>query len=140
MKVIISGSRDLDDWDWFKNKMEYEIFDFNDVEFVSGGCSDAKNGKLTFTRDDGRKIYGVDGMAERYAKEFGVKIKIFDADWDKFGRAAGPIRNTDMAIYARSPYGLCLCFSRNNSKGTADMAFKAKKWGLTAKKFDYENK
>ena len=55
---------------------------FEITEVVSGGAS------------------GVDALGERYAKENGIPLRIFPADWAKHGNAAGPIRNKEMANYA----------------------------------------
>ena len=43
---------------------------------------------------------GVDSAGENWANEYSVAIKRFHADWDAHGRAAGPIRNKEMARYA----------------------------------------
>jgi hypothetical protein len=42
----------------------------------------------------------VDLAGEDWAARHGVPVKLFPADWDKLGRAAGPIRNRQMAEYA----------------------------------------
>lgn len=47
---------------------------------VSGGCE--KGGDL---------------FAELIARKFGTTITIHHADWDEYGKAAGPIRNTKIA-------------------------------------------
>lgn len=36
---------------------------------------------------------GADSLAERYAQENGLEMVIYYPDWEKHGRAAGPIRN-----------------------------------------------
>jgi len=43
---------------------------------------------------------GIDKEGEDYAYAHGIPVKRFPADWDKHGKAAGPIRNRDMAKYA----------------------------------------
>lgn len=40
---------------------------------------------------------GLDSLAHEWAKAHDVQIETYDADWDKHGRAAGPIRNAKMA-------------------------------------------
>lgn len=42
---------------------------------------------------------GVDRAGERFASEFIITLKQFPADWDKYGKAAGHIRNKEMANY-----------------------------------------
>ncbi len=43
---------------------------------------------------------GVDFLAELYAKKKSLKFTEFKADWDKLGKRAGFVRNTQMADYA----------------------------------------
>ncbi len=80
MKVIIAGSRQIEDFDILKKIIN--DMDWNITEVVSGGCR------------------GVDEMGEKWAKDNGVDIKIFHADWAKYGREAGELRNREMAEYA----------------------------------------
>ena len=41
---------------------------------------------------------GADNIALSWAEDFNIKYKRFDADWDKYGKAAGPIRNKEMLL------------------------------------------
>lgn len=43
---------------------------------------------------------GVDSSGWAFAYQYDVPIRHFPADWDKHGKAAGPIRNKEMAQYA----------------------------------------
>ena len=54
-----------------------------DVEIVTGGCPS-----------------GADAIAARYARARRLPLRVFPARWAKYGRAAGPIRNEEMALYA----------------------------------------
>ena len=111
MKVIIAGSRGIDDY----GLVEQAILasGFNITEVVSGGC------------------HGVDKLGERWAKENIVPVKIFPADWSK-GKSAGPIRNGQMASYADA----LIAIWANNSKGTANMIDQAENNGLLVYVFD----
>ena len=60
---------------------------------------------------------GIDTAAVVYARNAGLTIKGFRADWDKFGRAAGKIRNKQMAMYADQGLGL----QWGDSPGTSHM-------------------
>ena len=66
---------------------------------------------------------GVDKSCEAVAKRCGIHFSPFYADWDKYVRAAGPIRNQHMLdtcapqVAIRFPGG----------KGTADMMKRCKK-------------
>lgn len=54
------------------------------------------------------------------------KLKIFPADWDKYGRRAGPIRNREMAEYADA----LLAYWDGKSRGTKNMIEEARARGL----------
>ena len=71
-------------------------------EIVSGGAS------------------GVDAMAERFANENGIAVKVYNADWKKYGRGAGPVRNKEMAEYVGEK-GALIVFWDHKSKGTGSM-------------------
>ncbi|WP_049912962.1 SLOG family protein [Halococcus thailandensis] len=60
---------------------------------------------------------GVDQLGEDWAGEHDVPVKRFPADWDTHGRAAGPIRNEEMAKYADALVAIHV----DESAGTADM-------------------
>jgi hypothetical protein len=40
---------------------------------------------------------GADALALKWAKQKSVSHHIYPADWDKYGKQAGPIRNAQMA-------------------------------------------
>lgn len=68
---------------------------------------------------------GTDAIGERYAKENGFEIEKYPADWEKYGKSAGPRRNEQMAKI--SDY--IICFWDGKSKGTNSMIGYAKKYG-----------
>jgi hypothetical protein len=39
---------------------------------------------------------GADTLAGNWALKYDVRVKVYKADWAKFGKAAGPIRNNEM--------------------------------------------
>ena len=83
MKVIVAGSRDFKDYALLKEFLDkLVIFRSGFTEIVSGTAS------------------GADKLGERYAQEHNLAIKRFPADWEKYGKAAGHIRNRQMAEYA----------------------------------------
>ncbi|MCR5105611.1 MAG: DUF2493 domain-containing protein [Eubacterium sp.] len=113
MKVVIAGLRGFNDYEIFKVKME-QLFQDNEIdvtEIVSGGAS------------------GVDAMAERYANEKRISVKVFNADWKKYGRGAGPVRNKEMAEYVGEK-GALIAFWDYKSKGTGSMIKIAEKMNL----------
>lgn len=60
---------------------------------------------------------GADALGAQFAKENNVKLYAMPADWDKYGKRAGFMRNSDMGNFAD---GL-LAFWDGKSKGTAHM-------------------
>lgn len=69
------------------------------VEIVSGAAS------------------GVDTAGELWASEYNVKVKKFPANWDLYGKSAGPLRNQAMAKYADA----LLLIWDGESRGSASM-------------------
>ena len=80
MKTIIAGGRDIHDYQLVLDAVKESQFAISTV--VSGGAN------------------GVDTLGERYANEMNLQLNVFIPDWDTHGRAAGPIRNRQMADYA----------------------------------------
>jgi hypothetical protein len=76
---------------------------------------------------------GADSLGKKYAIEKGMSVASFPADWDGHGRAAGPIRNGQMADYATH----CVCFWDGRSKGTKNMINQAKQRNLHLKIVQY---
>lgn len=60
---------------------------------------------------------GADAMADKWAKVNGKTVERYDAEWDKYGRKAGPIRNQRM-LTGSNP-DMVLAFGRG--KGTDGM-------------------
>lgn len=69
---------------------------------------------------------GVDRYGEHWAAERGIPIKRFEADWKRYGRRAGPLRNRKMAEYADA----LVAVWNGHSPGTANMIETAKALGL----------
>lgn len=109
MKVIIAGGRDCND----KSILAEAILNsgFNITEIVSGGAT------------------GADALGEAFAKEFMIPLTKFDAQWATHGKAAGPIRNKEMAEYVGKLGGLIALWD-GNSGGTLDCINKCKDQGV----------
>ena len=109
MKVIIAGGRGFSDFQLMNAKCNEVLLESaEDVEIVSGTAK------------------GADKMGEHYASVRGFTVKQFPADWNTHGKAAGYIRNKDMADYA----DMLIAFWDGESKGTQHMINLAKERNL----------
>ena len=92
IKVIIAGTRDFDNYELLKQKMDKilagKVRNNEEIIIISGTAR------------------GADKLGERYAREKGYKIERYPANWDKYGKRAGYIRNEQMAKVADA----CVCF------------------------------
>lgn len=78
---------------------------------------------------------GADTIAGQCASEYRFKVLRYPANWAKFGKAAGPLRN--QLMLDQNP-DLVLAFHEDiaNSKGTGDMVRRAKLKGVRVEVFD----
>jgi hypothetical protein len=73
---------------------------------------------------------GADTLAAQVARELGYDAVPYPAEWDKYGRAAGPIRNQQMLDEERINLVLAFHDDLVGSKGTKDMVKRALKAGI----------
>lgn len=73
---------------------------------------------------------GADEAADSWALRKRVHVTRFSADWNKEGRAAGPLRNARMASAGGD---LCVAFWDGKSPGTLDMIRCAVQCGIPAR-------
>lgn len=106
MRVIIAGSRTIHRYDILLEMIEE--CGWNITTVLSGGAK------------------GVDALGERYAEEMNIKLEVYPANWQKHGKAAGPIRNRLMAERADA----LIAIMDGYSKGTGNMIETAAKLGL----------
>lgn len=93
MRIAIVGSRNWEQW--------FLISDFietlpPDTVIISGGAK------------------GADSIAEKWAHEYGLTTEIYLPDWDKYGKSAGFLRNTEIVAHA----DMVVAFWDGQSKGT----------------------
>lgn len=69
---------------------------------------------------------GADRLAREWAKSSGIPVQTFEADWSKYGRRAGPLRNYKMLVEGK-PDGV-IAFP--GGTGTFDMINQAMKKGI----------
>ena|SRR3990167_5392739 len=106
MRILVTGSRNFAEFEYMKKVIEGFCIEEN-VHWCHGGAK------------------GADMMADRIIQAIrdcdrpGWTIQKFDADWDQYGKYAGPLRNQQMLDEFEPD--LVLAFPRKGSKGTWDM-------------------
>ncbi|WP_395759520.1 DUF2493 domain-containing protein [Streptomyces althioticus] len=115
--VIVTGSRDYKDWAKVWEELDSLIRQYPDLIIRHGGCPT-----------------GADRFASMWIstwyKPSNIIEAVYEADWDKHGKAAGPIRNREMA---QAGADLCLAFPLGESRGTWNCVNECKKAGIPVK-------
>ncbi|WP_276819469.1 DUF2493 domain-containing protein [Mailhella massiliensis] len=113
MKLAVVGSRDFQDYAWLEHCL-LRVFRVEELEAViSGGAR------------------GADGLAARFAAAHQLPLVVIPADWKRYGRKAGPIRNTEIVARADA----VAAFWDGRSPGTRDTITKARNAGLRVEVF-----
>lgn len=99
MKVIIAGSR----------HMPFSMFHLIDEA--------VKKSNFQITEVVCGLARGADMFGGKWAVNNSIPVKTFPANWDEYGKAAGPIRNQQMAEYADA----LIVFIWDDSRGSKDM-------------------
>lgn len=107
-KLVIAGSRDFKDYSLLSETLDKHL------------KNRARNKAITIISGTAK---GADQLGEQYAKEKGYKVEYYSADWERYGNAAGPIRNTQMAKAADD----VIVFWDGKSAGTRNMMEAAQK-------------
>lgn len=76
---------------------------------------------------------GADALAGECAKELGLEVEVHPADWKRYGKRAGPLRNEQMVKLGAD---ICLAFPSASSKGTWHAIQTAKQAGIETLVFD----
>ncbi len=109
--LLVTGSRSLEDWGLVKAELEAERPNI----VIVGDCPT-----------------GVDAFTRVWCICQSVTCRVYKADWRKHGRAAGPLRNSEMVRRAVELGATVLAFPRGGP-GTRDCIFQAKRAGLSVR-------
>lgn len=110
MKTIIAGSRNINSISLVRDAMRLaKEREGIEPTLIVSGCAP-----------------GIDNQGEHWADEQGLPIFRMPAEWKQYGKAAGPIRNIEMANYADA----LVAIWDGYSKGTKHMIATATKLGL----------
>lgn len=110
MRTIIAGSRNITTYKTVLKAIRkaVEIANIRPTCIISGGAN------------------GVDALGEKFAREFEFPYEIYQAQWDKYGRRAGFIRNEEMAKVSDA----LIAIWDGCSFGTEHMIKLAEKYGV----------
>lgn len=121
-RILVTGSRHWKDWAVIEAALAEAVGRYHSVDnqlvLVHGGCPT-----------------GADAMADNIWRSWIPKMlwpwllepEVHHPDWNRYGKAAGPIRNTQMVNLGAA---VCLAFPHSKSMGTRDCMDKAKAAGI----------
>lgn len=120
MKIAIIGSRTFEDYSFLKEKIQEIIkeknIELNEITVVSGGAK------------------GADFLGKKFSEEFSLNYIEYPADWERYGRGAGPIRNKTIVQNS----DLVIAFIQGVSKGTKNAISQALKLNKEVIEVNYE--
>ena len=115
IRIIVAGTRTFSDYELLRSKLDDFICKLKQkhpdkqVVIITGAAK------------------GADQLGSLYAKNHNIPLKEFPADWNTYGRAAGPIRNQQMLDYALRETPALIVFWDGESRGTKNMMNIAKR-------------
>lgn len=115
MRMLITGSRTWTDRSLIFRAMSWAGWRDTAITVVHGKCHK-----------------GADDIADDFARQLGWTIEGHPADWKRYGRRAGFVRNAEMVAAGAD---VCLAFIHNNSKGATMCAELAEKAGILTHRF-----
>lgn len=132
MKIIVAGGRDFNNFKLLTKTLDSFVEEYlkdKEIVVVSGGAKGA---------DSLGEAWYHERLANSFWKLYASSwdLKVFPANWEKHGKAAGPIRNAEMAEFA----DMLIAFWDGKSSGTKNMIQTALKKGLLVKVVTYGDK
>lgn len=114
MRILITGSRDWTDEETIEKALD--LYDNGrDTVLVSGSCPTGAD-----------QICEVEGVLRDWI------VERHPADWKKYGKKAGFVRNSEMVSLGAD---ICLAFIKNESKGASMTARLAEEAGIPTLRF-----
>ncbi|MFJ8345079.1 DUF2493 domain-containing protein [Streptomyces sp. NPDC094153] len=117
-RILITGSRDWADHDMVRDALTMAIYQNTPATIIHGACPS-----------------GADAMASWWIRRYqflGLTEERHPANWQQYGKAAGPRRNTHMVNLGAD---VCLAFIRNSSRGASHTAALAEAAGIPTRRF-----
>lgn len=113
--IIVCGGREYADWHRVFAALDHAHRRQPIDLMVHGACLDVKAGVLL----------GVDRWADDWARQRGIRREPHPADWATWGKAAGAMRNKQMA-----ELGAHGCVAFPGGDGTANVVRHAERFGI----------
>ena len=110
MRVLVCGGRDYIDQDAIRRRLAELRDEHPDAVVIHGAAP------------------GADSWAGYIAGTLGLMVEVHPANWAKYGKAAGPIRNQEML-----DSGVDLLIAFPGGRGTQDMVSRAQRAGVEVK-------
>lgn len=102
MKILICGDRNWNNFDLIFNTIKKFVDNYGVITIVQGECK------------------GADRMGKLVAQRFKIPCKGYPADWGKYGKKAGPMRNEQMLVEECPDIVIAFHNNIESSKGTKD--------------------
>lgn len=112
LRILVTGDRNWTDKAFMKRVLL--DFDPNTTVLVHGNCK------------------GADILAGEVATELGMEVEVYPANWKRYNRAAGPIRNLEM-LHTKPHLIMVWHDNLAQSRGTKNCVEAAKKLGYTSR-------
>lgn len=109
-RVLVCGSRDWTDQKAIWQNLASVVIDHGQPTLIEGCAA------------------GADRLSEEIARGLDWTNEHFPADWKRYGKGAGPVRNRRMLIEGKPD--LVLAFQKNKSRGTQHMIDIATRAGI----------
>ena len=118
MRILVCGDRNWTNIDLIRKVLTlYEGIPGQDT-LIHGNCS------------------GADKLAGLIGSNMGFRVRKYSAQWNRYGKAAGPIRNQRMLDEGKPDIVIGFHDNIEQSKGTKDMLNRARKAGIPVELYD----
>ena len=119
-RVIVAGGRDFDNYDLLCTKLDKILSKVSQTHEIHIVCGMAR---------------GADSLGAEYAKARGYAVDSYPAEWNRYGKRAGYLRNATMANNADA----LVAFWDTQSKGTSHMITLAREKQLKVRVILYDH-
>lgn len=110
--LVVTGGRGFADRALLWRSLDYVLARRGPLALWHGGCS------------------GADALAAEWAAARGVPVRVWRADWARWGAAAGPLRSRAMLAAAAAASGRCGLVAFPGGRGTAAAVAAARALGV----------